>query len=84
MNAKGALDLNKITITNGSVTYAIKSRKLLKSIGIPSKLIKIDASLSKNGCTHGLEISRSDFFDAIKILKSNGIPYSVYDGYGEK
>lgn len=69
--------MNKITITVGSVTYAIKSRKLLSGNGIPSKLVKIDALLSKNGCTHGLEISKNHFLDAVMILKTNGIPYSV-------
>ena len=74
--------MNKIIITVGSVTYAIKSRKLLSGIGIHSKLIKVDALISKNGCTHGLEISKKHFLDAVMILKMNGIPYSVYEGEG--
>ena len=74
--------MNKIIITVGSVTYAIKSRKLLSGIGIPSKLIKVDALLSKNGCTHGLEIPKIHFLDAVMVLKMNGIPYSVYEAEG--
>lgn len=71
--------MNKITITLSSVTYTIKAQKLLAKNGISSKLIKVDATFSKNGCTHGIEISRINFFDAINLLKAREIPYSVYE-----
>lgn len=77
LNVKGAKDMNKIIITTESVTYAIKARRLLFSVGIPSKLIKIDASLSERGCTHGVMISERDFLSAAKILRDNGLNYSV-------
>jgi hypothetical protein len=77
--AEGVLDLNKIILTVGSVTYAIKARKLLAGIGIPSELIKVDASLSDKGCNFGIKIPYVRFYDAIEELKARKIPYSVYN-----
>lgn len=69
--------MKKIIITVGSVTYASKAQRLLSGINIASKIIKIDSSLSPNGCTHGLEIGYNDFIGAIGKLKENNIQYSV-------
>ena len=74
--------MNKIIITVGSVTYAQKAKRVLNSANISSKLIKIDSSLSENGCTHGIEIRYNDFLGAINELKEYGIPYSVSKSYG--
>ena len=72
--------MNKTIITTDSVTYAIKARRLLSSIGISSKLIKIDALLSKTGCTHGILIKENDFLSTVKVLRDNNINYSVING----
>lgn len=71
-------DLNSTIVTVGAVTYAIKARKLFLRRGIQSKLVKVDSGKTQNGCTHGVEIDNVDFYAAIKILKDNGIAYSVY------
>lgn len=71
--------MNKTTITVGSVTYAIKVRKLLERAGVKSKLIKVDSSKTKSGCTYGIELQSSFFYDAVNVLKNNGISYSVYN-----
>jgi hypothetical protein len=75
---EGALDLNKTTITVASATYAAKTQRLLSRNGIPSKLVKMNDS-TKNGCAYGLLISSLQLFEAIVILKENGIPYSVHN-----
>ena len=69
--------MNKTIVALGSVTYALKARKLLRGRGIQSELIKLDAG-SKEGCTHGLIIDRDSFYMAVLALKENGISYSVY------
>ena len=69
--------MGKNIITFASVTYAIKARKLLNRAGVSAKLVKVSAELTK-GCTHGVEIFESSFFDTINILKTAGIEYSVY------
>lgn len=69
--------MNTTTITVGSVTYALKVRKMLERAGIRSDLIKINASRSKSGCTYGIKINSAYFYDAVSIMKNNGIQYSV-------
>ncbi len=70
--------MNIATITVGSVTYALKVKKILQRMGIKSKLIKVDSTKSKMGCEYGVEIPLNLFFDAVAELKRKGISYSVY------
>lgn len=74
---EGVSDLNTIIVSVGTVTYAMKARKLLLKNGIQSKLIKSDSSDNGTGCTHGIEISNKDYFEAVRILGEGGIKYSV-------
>ena len=67
-------------ITLGSVTYAMKARRLLIREGIRSRLVKVLPENTDNGCTHGLVIASARFFDAVVVLKKHDIPYSVYRG----
>lgn len=66
------------TIIVGSVTYAIKARKLLARHDIVATLQKIDAQNSGAGCNYGIKINSGYFFDTVAILKQNGIEYTVY------
>ena len=70
--------MGKIIITFDSVTYAHKARKLLTRSGINAKLVKVSAEMSK-GCTYGIEILSSVFFDTVNELKKSEINYSVYN-----
>ena len=70
--------MNTTTITVGSVTYAIKIKKFLERNGINSMLVKIDSSKSEKGCTYGINIRTAQFYDAVALLKNNGIEYSVF------
>ncbi len=65
-------------ITLGSVTYAIKCKKLLNKHGIKSKLIKVDPGLNENGCTYGVEFPKESFYTAVMILRQENISYKVY------
>ena len=76
--AGGVFCLNKTTITVGSVTYAIKVRKLLSRMNVQSKLVKVDASKTVGGCTHGLEFASADYYSVVMELKKAGIKYTVY------
>ena len=71
--------MNNIIVTVGSVTYAIKLRRLLSRSGIRSKLVKLENSNNQNGCTHGVELHYSDFYHAVTIMKANSIDYTVYN-----
>ena len=66
------------TITVGSITYAIKLRKLLLREGVESELVKM-ADKKSNGCTHGVKISSSDLFRAVVIMREKGIEYSIIE-----
>ncbi len=70
--------MNKTTISLGSVTYAIKAQKLLSSMKIHSKLIKLDAGKSPDGCIYGLIIFSTDYPDAVMALKKEGLSFSLY------
>ena len=70
--------MNKTTITVGSVTYAIKARKVLQRMRIHSKLVKTDASRSSGGCTYGIEFNTEDFYNAVMGLRNAGISYQLY------
>ena len=69
------------TLTVGSVTYAIKARRLLLNEGIKARTVKL-TDTSGSGCLHGIIIPSSQFFDAVVILKKNGIAYSLLGGGG--
>ena len=70
---------NKIILTVGSMTYAIKARKTLNRKDIPSKLVKINES---KGCAYGIEIDDTKLLSAVSALKENGIQYSLYERRG--
>ncbi len=65
-------------ITVGTVTHALKCRKLLSIKGIQAKLIKLDSS-KIDGCSYGLEISVNDYYSAVVILRENDINFSIHN-----
>ena len=73
--------MDNTTLTVGSITYAIKARRLLLHAGIRARTIKL-VSEDVGGCAHGIVIPSSRFFDAVVILKENGISYSLLGGGG--
>ena len=72
--------LENTTLLLGSVTYAVKARRLLARSGIKAVLVKLSDKGAADGCSHGIEIASSRFFEAVVILKENGVAYSLYNG----
>lgn len=72
--------MENTTLILGSVTYAVKARRLLARSGINARLIKLSGKETADGCSHGIELASSRFFEAVVILKENGIAYSLYNG----
>ena len=66
--------MNKVKIMVGSMTYAIKLKKILSRAGLVSTQIK---DLKKGGCVHGVEININDIYAAIALLKENNMSYTV-------
>jgi hypothetical protein len=71
--------LNTIILTVGSVTYAIKVRKLLEHAGVKCKVVKINSENTQNGCSYGIKIDERMFYQAVAILRANSIDYAVYN-----
>ena len=71
--------LNTTIIAVGSVTYAVKTKKLLERMGISASLVKVDTSKTNGSCTHGIKIQSSYLYDAVAVLKKMGIDYQVYN-----
>ena len=68
-------------LTVGSVTYAMKARKALLRAGVESSLVKVNVTESGMlGCRHGVEISNSDFYTAVAVLRDCRIDYQIYSG----
>ncbi len=71
--------MNDIIVSVGSVTYAIKLRRLLSRAGIRSKLVKVEGKDIQSGCQHAVSIRYEDFYNAVVIMREKNIPYSVYN-----
>ena len=65
-------------VTVKTITIGLKGKKALSASGIKSRLVKIDASQSQNGCQYGIEFKTADFYDAVRALRENEIEYGVY------
>ncbi len=70
---------NTTMLIIGSMTNALKAKRHITRAGIKAVIIKVDEDKAKNGCSHGIEIMRYDFYSAVDILRKAGIEYSVYD-----
>ena len=70
-----------MTVSLGSVTYAMKGQKLLSSMKIHSKLIKLDVGKSADGCIYGLIISDTDYPRAATALRKERISFSIFSKY---
>ena len=71
--------LNTGFVTVGSVTYAIKARKILSAAGITTAMKKISGSRTgKRGCVYGIEFSANRLYDVMRVLRENNIKYEIY------
>lgn len=65
-------------VTVKTVTIGLKGKKALSAHGIKSRVVKIDAGKSQNGCQYGIEFEADNFYEAISALRESGIEYGVY------
>ena len=68
-----------ILLSTDGVTYAIKSKRILKKYGIEARIIKLDPKKTRNGCSYGIELDDEDLLSAVDKLKRNGISYDLYE-----
>ncbi len=72
------------TASFGSLTYAIKAQKELAKVGVDAKIVKLDASLARRGCTYGVEFSCAEKRTVRTVLDGAKLPVNGYrNGGGE-
>ena len=70
--------MNTIIFTMGSITYAMKGKKALHKNNIGAKIIKLDPSKNKNGCSYGVEIYQQYLYEAVRIFNEANIDYKIW------
>lgn len=60
----------------GSVSRAIRARRLLSAARIPARLVKTVQEGMEGGCVYGLEIAATDMPRADEIFRQENIPYT--------
>ncbi len=70
------------TATIGSLTHAIKGQKLLESSGIAARIVKLDASRTRRGCSYGIEFDCREKSKTRRLFAENALPVSGYLGGG--
>ena len=73
-------DLKTKTVTVKTITIGLKGKKALATRGIKSSLIKVDFTKTAEGCQYGLSFDERYYYNAISILKENGIEFGAYKG----
>lgn len=66
------------TATLGSLTYAIKGQKLLSENSISAKIVKLDASQTRRGCSYGIEFDCREQKKVRRLFSTASLPVSGY------
>ncbi len=71
-------DLTYCTAAMASLTYAMKSQRILSAAGLHSDIVKLDSSRTRHGCAYGLqfECERNDLVR--RTLKEGGVKVREY------
>ena len=76
--------MDDCTAALSSLTYAIKAERILAELGVSSRVVKLDASVSRRGCEYGISFDCRDLPHVKTALKSVGISARRYlKGGGE-
>ena len=68
--------MQQCILSIGTITYAIRARKLLAASRISARIVKTTSGgRSSGGCTYGVEIDAADMLTASGILSRNQIPF---------
>lgn len=70
--------MKSVILTVSTPTYAIKAKRILRSIGINTEIIKVDSGTMNGGCTHGIKFDEKYFYDVISALREKNINYRMY------
>ncbi len=59
------------TFSAGSITRAYKARAQLEDMGIKCEIVRLDPSMTKNGCAYGISLDCSHSRSAQRVLGGN-------------
>ena len=65
------------TVTVGSVTYAIKVKRILQKMRIWCELVKVESKNAGSGCEYGVSFPSSELYSVVSELKARGISYTL-------
>ena len=71
--------MQKRLIKIGTITYALKIKKALYSLGIRVRVIRTSAD--SNGCAYSIEFPEEHLLTVIAELKKHGIKYELNEEY---
>ena len=75
------MDQSVCTASLSSQTYALKAQKALANAAIMSRVVRLDASKSKKGCSYGIEFSCGHLHNVENILRQKNIRIrALYSG----
>ncbi len=61
----------------GSVTYAVKAKRLLSARGLHVRTVKLTPTPESRGCTYGIEVPEEEFLTAVAELRRAQIQYQA-------
>ena len=73
--------MNTAFLLVDSVTYAIKARKALASIGIRATIKKVNAKTTGRGCRYGIFFEQRHLFSAMNVLREQEISFEKWREY---
>lgn len=72
------MNMKSVLISVSTPTYAMKVKRILRSVGINGEIIKMNTEVGK-GCSHAVRINGTSLYKAAAILRDNNIQYSVLE-----
>ena len=73
-----SLIMSKCIFTTGSVTQAMKAKRILAEHSIPVSTTKISSARDRRGCIYGIEFSCAQNGNISRVLSFAGISYDEY------
>lgn len=62
----------------GSVTQAMKAQNALSQMSIHSQIVKLDSSMTRRGCSYGVEFPCCQRNNAKMVIEASGMRYEEY------
>jgi len=68
--------MSDVKIVIGSITYAMKAKKIVNEHGITASVVKYEG-LQHRGCSYGIRIRYEQYMNVVGILNEHGIRHRI-------